>query len=96
MSTRVLKYLVPVDDLTHTIEMPLGATIVHVHAEPAAMVSFWVVADQEQETEYRTFTIAGTGQPLDGADHRGTTVHTASGLVWHLFETYPDLTRQSP
>ncbi len=68
------------------IEMPIGATIVLVDADPATgLLAFWAEGEPIDATEDRRFKIVGTGHPIpDQGMHRGSKVIGA--LVWHLYE----------
>jgi hypothetical protein len=78
----VYRYVVPVNDEAHEIE--LSGPIVHVAARSMGNVEFWALVG-EQESLVRTFQVFGTGHPLPHqAKYIGTAL--AGPLVWHLFE----------
>ena len=90
MSSRVLRYEVPVDDQWHEINLPEKGQLLHVAvARSPSVMEFWTIQDEEDTTVPRHFRVFGTGQPIDGA-YCGTAVVLLTGeytpLVWHLFE----------
>jgi hypothetical protein len=81
----VYRYVVPVNDAAHDIE--LTGPIVHVASRDHRLVEFWAIAG-ENEPMVRTFQVFGTGGPLPyNAAYIGTTLAASQDqLVWHLFE----------
>lgn len=104
MSTRVLRWTCPIDDLDHDLPVPPGA-VVRVAGEPFDRVEFWALGSASLEGwdtpadpavmrswagPTRVFRVFGTGQTIPaGYVYRGTTERTAHGLVWHLLERVP-------
>lgn len=78
---------------TVTLDLPVGARILHVAPSPAiaygeqdALV-FWVQIERDVPTERRTFRVFGTGHdmPDDVALEHVATVMDGR-FVWHVFE----------
>ena len=92
MAERMHRYVVPVDDKPHTIELAPGraADMGPLHlAATAGEVEFWALhSDEYAHRPFPfTFQVFGTGQPIPRrALWRGTAPRTREGLVWHLFE----------
>ncbi|WP_141576156.1 hypothetical protein [Actinomadura sp. WMMA1423] len=92
MAERMYRYVVPVDDKPHTIELAPGRAAelgpLHLSAT-ASEVEFWALHSDEYAHRPLPFTfqVFGTGQPIPPcALWRGTAPRTREGLVWHLFE----------
>jgi hypothetical protein len=89
MSTRMFRYIVPVDDKAH------GLRLSHRQVPDADWerilsvrdVEFWCEDTAGAPTGVRWFQVFGTGHPLPpDARWVGTCARTRSGLVWHLYE----------
>lgn len=78
----VYRYVVPVNDEAHDIE--LSGPILYVAARSMGNVEFWALVG-EQEPAVRTFQVFGTGHSLP---HQAAYIGTALAgpLVWHIFE----------
>lgn len=87
MTERIYRYEVAVDDEPHALELA-GGDPLHVAATAGdRIVEFWATRSNAAPPQIRTFQVVGTGQPLPaGAQWRGTTARTPTGLVWHLVE----------
>ena len=66
------------------IEMPKGAKICTV-AHHFSSVFIWAIVDTDQELETRSFTIYGTGRPIQEG-HEYIDSFKEEVYVWHLFE----------
>lgn len=79
--TRILRYVVPVDDGWHTVYT--GGAPLHVDCRSADLVEFWAwELEATTPTEYRVY---GTGQPVEpGVKYVGTALAPGGHLVWHL------------
>lgn len=71
------------DDIT--IEMPVGAVILHAEVQ-AGTATMWAQVDPRAVKTYRRFRVIGTGHPFDPdrLTHVGT--FQQPPFVWHLFE----------
>lgn len=93
MNRKIYKYTVPVDDQTHTIEIPdTHAKLLHVgHQGRVDEVLVWIEVQPDAELVKRRFRVFATGQefpgfPDDSSWHYvGTVVYAAVDLVWHLY-----------
>ena len=90
---QVWKFLVPVDDQPHEIDMPAMSVARHVDLLPQSdapdVVALWVEVFPPTLplSGTRRFQVYATGQPIpDYATYVGTVVHRTHPLVWHLFE----------
>lgn len=86
---QVYKYVLPVDDQPdpYALDIPKGASPVHVECFDPYEVMVWFEVDTLAEAEERTFIVVGTGQAIpDGATHVGTAAVLGGALVWHLYE----------
>jgi hypothetical protein len=80
----IWKYQIDVDD-TVTIDMPQGATVLHIAPSSATGLLLWATVNPDAPTETRTFHVRGTGHPLGNVgSHLGTV--QAGPFVWHVFE----------
>jgi len=79
--TRILRYIVPVDEEWHTVYT--AGRPLHVASRDADIVEFWAwESATELPTEYRVY---GTGRRVEpGATYVGTTLTPGGHLVWHL------------
>ena len=86
----VWKYKLRVADQWTTVDMPLGARIVHVGVQDRVdQVCLWAVVDPDAEKEPREFTVLGTGDELRGNgewEYVGTAQTPVKSLVWHVWE----------
>jgi hypothetical protein len=87
MSSRILRYMVPVDDQDHEIGTAAGF-ILHVAARRRDAVEFWTMEGASGPNgEPRTFRVFATGQEIpDGYAYIGTGIVPGGDLVWHLME----------
>ncbi len=85
MMLKIWKYEVPVNGRHYDIDIPKGATIVHVGAQHSDTVSFWAIVDEHAPTEHRSFMVVGTGHAFpDNWRHVGSVL--MEPFVWHLLE----------
>lgn len=79
--TRILRYVIPVDDGWHTVYT--AGRPLYVGCRDEAFVEFWAwESAMDIPTEYKVF---GTGHPVDpGATYVGTAIAPGGHLVWHL------------
>lgn len=98
MNNQIWKYSVKLEPLSKfEIEVPKGATGLHVELMNGDLV-FWFMVDTDQtEKETRHFTVEGTGQPLvvqykDDYGYYALYMETffQGPFVWHLFEHWPE------
>ena len=95
----IWKYTVPVNDRVVSINLPVGAEIVHVgcqNSDTAFDVQFWATVPKSGRREPRDFLVVGTGQQIPGPGdwgsvdwvwtHRGTVLTHGGRFVWHLME----------
>jgi hypothetical protein len=81
----IYRYVVPVDDQAHFIE--LTGEIRAVGCRSPWNVEFWAEHNTEARPVERTFQVFGTGHPLPHqARHVGTAVAPGDALVWHLYD----------
>ena len=66
--------------------MPALAYVMHV-ATQSEDVCLWAIVNPDEDREWRTFEVVGTGQPFD-SDLLSLYIGTAQmdGYVWHVFE----------
>ena len=89
----IYKYEIPIDG-EFTLELPLGARILSVQAQPQDgllmnndKVFIWAIVNPYNEKIKRKFHVHGTGNPLyDHYKYIGTFQVYNGRLVWHLFE----------
>ena len=81
----VYKYLLKITD-EQSLQMPIGAGILHVAIDPQGDLALWALVDTSQPSQTRRFAVFGTGNPVDGPleQHIGTVVIGRG--VWHIFE----------
>lgn len=85
MSSRILRWNVPVDDRPHIHQ--LAGDVVHVDCRNRAVVEFWTQEPDAGTRIPRVFQVFGTGHQLpDDATHVGSVVTDSGRLVWHLME----------
>jgi hypothetical protein len=71
-----------------TVEIPAGATIVHVGIVREA-IHIWARVNPEAATIERRFQVLPTGAPFDPADGQYVGTVIDEPLVWHVFEVSP-------
>jgi hypothetical protein len=88
---QMFRYVVPVDDRPHRIELTGGPVKVAARKLGGEhVVEFWAEHDPSMTAHLRAFRVFGTGHPLpDEAAWCGTCDRTPDGFVWHLFEVKP-------
>lgn len=89
---RVLRYEIPVDGNSHTIETDPSNPVVHVATRRPGRVDIWIEVRENQPKTERAFHVYATGeliQPAEGhiADYMGTVVTDGGHFVWHVYET---------
>jgi hypothetical protein len=79
----------PVDDVTE-LDMPKGATIVHMEVpNDGDPPSIWALVNVTSEFERRRFTLVATGMPIpEPAKYIGTSVLDKGIHVFHAFELF--------
>lgn len=87
---RIFKYRPPGITDRFTLDLSLGAKVLHVGGQDDAP-TMWVLVDDEQATERREFRIFGAGHVIPEEDvprlvYHGTWVGPV--FVWHLFEVH--------
>jgi len=91
----IWKYPFPIED-TFTLEIPKGAQVVHVGAQPHSrdpsteVPTLWCLVNKDAEKVPVEFTLVGTGHLLseefvENSIHLGTFFMAGGRLVWHLF-----------
>ena len=81
---QVFRYIVPVDDRPHVINLTGDPLYVNV-TEMIDEVEFWAEHDMGAPEYPATFQVFGTGHPLpDDARYVGTCPRVR-GLVWYLY-----------
>ena len=71
------------------IEMPKGATPLHIGKDPQGEFCIWAEVDTEAETETRQFAMYGTGHQIpDGQTYLATVFD--GDYVWHWYEAGND------
>lgn len=89
MTMQVFKYQLNclTQDDEGTIELPIGAQIVHVkmNSQPSSW-TLWVMVDATHANETRRFRACGTGHPLDYPAITHLATELDGPFVWHLFE----------
>lgn len=79
----IYKYPVPVDNCTHTHEMPTGSDIKFVSQQGCPCI--WAEVQTDAPKVRRRFRIFGTGHPIpDDFVYRGTALDVP--FVWHVYE----------
>lgn len=99
MNNRIWKYKVKLEPLSKfDLEVPKGATDLHVELMNGDLVFWFMVDTDETEKDTRHFSIEGTGQPLVVPYYDEDYMYHAlymetffhGPFVWHLFEHWPD------
>lgn len=85
---KIFKYVLPFapNEFGPTsIEMPRGATVVHVDRDPASSrIALWAVVTPSNDTTMRDFKAVGTGHAFISGKYVGTAI--IDPFVWHVFE----------
>lgn len=87
----VYKYGIPVGGETVTVEIPVGAKILH-YGEQNGTLFVWAEVDDERHSDLIPknavrYNVIGTGQPIPaGTQRHVATIPCANGLVWHVYE----------
>lgn len=82
------KYPLPGDE--NTFEMPIGAHVLHVHAQ-GDTAYLWALVDTTAALELRRFNVYATGHELECVgklEYLGTIHPFDSMLVFHVFESF--------
>lgn len=80
----VWKFKLPLEAMS-TIQMPVGAKIVHV-GEQCGEICMWAEVDVTSENGPRLFYVVGTGHPMpQGALYHIGTVQIME-FVWHVYQ----------
>lgn len=94
----IYKYVLEVTDFQE-VEMPEGATILHVGTQPAPygkpvpreQLCLWAEVDSEKQLVPRRIRVFGTGHDMvheHELRYIGTTDMHNHALVWHVYENY--------
>ena len=88
---RMFRYVVPVDDRPHVIELWDTPVAVAARRDGGGFsVEFWAEHAEGGLTIVHTYQVFGTGHPLpNGAEWVATCPRMPEGLVWHLYELAP-------
>jgi hypothetical protein len=72
--------------LGSSVDMPLGADVVHCGLDPNGNICIWAMVDPELDLKRtRGFVVVGTGHPLSEVDtYIGSFVQ--GSFVWHICE----------
>lgn len=82
MSRTIHRYVLPVDDQWHTLD--LTGPVMHVATRGEEYVEIWAIVDPAVTPYTRTYRVYGTGQPdVEGA-HLGTAITPSGRFVWHV------------
>ena len=70
-----------------TLELPIGATILHV-ASQRDQICFWAMVEDSNPLQKRTFCFYGTGWKIysDPGKYLGSALLYNGGEVYHVFE----------
>lgn len=71
------------------VEMPAGAKILHVAADPASLnPAIWAEVDPRADKVVRRLAVVMTGEPFDaeGLRYLGTAHITTLGIIAHVYE----------
>jgi hypothetical protein len=94
VTTRILRYEVPVDDQWHLIRVSRASQLT-VGCRNERVVEFW--ARESGATQVLAFRVYGTGQPTPvGAHYEGTAVAPGGRLVWHLLSAEAEPSASDP
>ena len=81
----------PYHNLVSIEKMPKGAKVLDAQMQNDDLV-LWALVNPKHSEKEKTFHIYGTGFELTEYEKKHydylTTVQTAHGLVWHVFEVY--------
>lgn len=85
MHCTIWKFPIDIEFDRQTIEVPAGASIIHVGLDPAGQPCVWAEVEPHVEKIEREIFIRGTGHPIDKVkgSHRGSFVH--GPFVWHVY-----------
>ena len=83
---KIFKWTLRIDGWQE-IEMPIGSQILSMQIQNENP-QLWVLADENNATEKRSFITCGTGQeiPVDVVDYIGSYQIKNGSLVFHVFE----------
>lgn len=85
----IYKFDMPVEE-NPKIEMPEGATILHIDSQfgNPDTLQVWALCTPENAPEQRQFHCFGTGHelPANPGTYLGTVLTADGQLVWHCFE----------
>ena len=88
----VHRYVVPIDNKVHHVELTRIATVTEMATVlygpgEGGHLEFWAPYDSDAEKVTRRFRVYGTGDPIDGEIvYWGTAPRVSSGAVFHLIE----------
>lgn len=81
--SRILRYVIPVNDEWHTVYN--AGRPLHVGCRDEGFVEFWAWEARTEIPIPAEYAVYGTGHPVEpGATYVGTAVAPGGHLVWHL------------
>lgn len=69
-----------------SVEMPIGARILHVNRLWPQTVTLWAEVDTDHALETRSFAVVGTGHPLPSGSREYLGTFKDQPFVWHVYE----------
>lgn len=81
----IFKYGLEIKHDTQTILMPKGAEILDAQFQNKT-ICIWAIVDTEEDKEYRTFEVLGTGFTLSDAKKKHISTTQLEDFVFHVFE----------
>ena len=85
---QVWKYEIEILGKNQEVEMPVGATILHVDSQRTDTICLWALVCPTAPTNVRVFDVYGTGHDINirhhDINHLGTVI--IGVFVWHVFE----------
>jgi hypothetical protein len=80
----VYKYPIQITD-TQTVEMPIGAQLIHVGLDPLGTPCVWAKVRSDSQTEEREIHVYGTGHRMSGQAYNHVGSFCQGPFVWHVF-----------
>ena len=86
--TTIWKFEIALKDGPQPVQMPRDAYILFVYAQFGSIM-LWAQVVPERAKETRTFSVHGTGHPINpDSEYVGTAMMPP--FVWHVFELKPE------
>jgi hypothetical protein len=87
---RIFRYQLPVNDIVN-VWMPVGAQALSVAPtrDGSNEIDLWALVDTDNESDYKTFLVFGTGNPVDLPEYAqfvGTVALLGGSFIGHVFE----------